>query len=129
MDGKVRFFYSDECRVLIASVKRVSIRLLYSAVLHSHHRASRVGNEDLLLSCGFLFCRGLVSRVDLISAHLHSSPCLFCFSLWHWSFVAGVNIESEKYLHWSCLFHCWHTGATGFSAGLQRQAGLLAGCR
>ncbi|TWW59809.1 hypothetical protein D4764_06G0013390 [Takifugu flavidus] len=37
------------------------------------------------------------------------------------SFVAGVNIESEKHLRWSCSFHCWHPGAT-----LQVYKGRLA---
>lgn len=56
-----------------------------------------MGSEELLLSCGFLLCRGLVSPMDLVSVHLTSSPRVFSFLSLAWGFVADVDIESEKY--------------------------------
>lgn len=75
-----------------------------------------MGSEDLLLSCGFLLCRGLVSPMDLVSVHLTSSPRLFSFLSLAWGFVADVDIESEKYRH---------VGAARFTVGtLVRLASL-----
>lgn len=61
------------------------------------HRAAPAGSEELLLSCGFLLCRGLVSPMDLVSVHLTCSPRVFSFLSLAWGFVADVDIESEKY--------------------------------
>uniref|UniRef100_H3DJG6 Sphingosine kinase 1 n=1 Tax=Tetraodon nigroviridis TaxID=99883 RepID=H3DJG6_TETNG len=61
--------------------------------------AAPVGSEELLLSCGFLLCRGLVSPMDLVSVQLTSSPRLFSFLSLAWGFVADVDIESERYRH------------------------------
>lgn len=73
-------------------------------------------NEELLLSCGFLLCRGLVSCMDLVSVHLSSGPRLFSFLSLAWGFVADVDIESEKYRH---------LGAARFTVGtLVRLASL-----
>uniref|UniRef100_A0A3B4Z6Z9 Sphingosine kinase 1 n=1 Tax=Stegastes partitus TaxID=144197 RepID=A0A3B4Z6Z9_9TELE len=78
--------------------------------------ASPVSSEELLVSCGFLLCKGLVSRMDLVSIHLSSSPRLFSFLSLAWGFVADVDIESEKYRH---------VGAARFTVGtLVRLASL-----
>lgn len=79
-------------------------------------RSSPVSSEDLLLSCGFLLCKGLVSPMDLVSVHLSSSPRLFSFLSLAWGFVADVDVESEKYRH---------VGAARFTVGtLVRLASL-----
>uniref|UniRef100_A0A673HND3 YegS/DAGK C-terminal domain-containing protein n=1 Tax=Sinocyclocheilus rhinocerous TaxID=307959 RepID=A0A673HND3_9TELE len=36
-----------------------------------------VSSEELLISCGFFLCKGLVSRLDLTSVCMASSQCLF----------------------------------------------------
>uniref|UniRef100_G3PGS0 sphingosine kinase n=1 Tax=Gasterosteus aculeatus aculeatus TaxID=481459 RepID=G3PGS0_GASAC len=56
-------------------------------------------NEELLLSCGFLLCKGLVVSMDLVSVHLSSRQRLFSFLSLAWGFVADVDAESEKYRH------------------------------
>uniref|UniRef100_A0A4W5P2W6 sphingosine kinase n=1 Tax=Hucho hucho TaxID=62062 RepID=A0A4W5P2W6_9TELE len=53
--------------------------------------------NELLLSCGFLLCKGLVTRLDLVSVHLASSQRIFSFLSLAWGFVADIDIESEKY--------------------------------
>uniref|UniRef100_W5N7L3 sphingosine kinase n=1 Tax=Lepisosteus oculatus TaxID=7918 RepID=W5N7L3_LEPOC len=53
--------------------------------------------EELVVSCGFQLCRGLVSRLDLAAVHLGSGQRLFSFLSLAWGFVADVDIESEKY--------------------------------
>ncbi|XP_045904387.1 sphingosine kinase 1-like [Micropterus dolomieu] len=70
-----------------------------AASIHNYSGASPVCSEELLVSCGFLLCKGLVSRMDLVSIHLSSSPRLFSFLSLAWGFVADVDIESEKYRH------------------------------
>uniref|UniRef100_A0A8C1LCP4 Sphingosine kinase 1 n=1 Tax=Cyprinus carpio TaxID=7962 RepID=A0A8C1LCP4_CYPCA len=60
-------------------------------------RASPVWGEDLLTSCGFLLCKGLVSKLDLISIRLSSGARLFSFLSLAWGFVADVDIESEQF--------------------------------
>lgn len=73
-------------------------------------------SEELLLSCGFLLCRGLVSRMDLVSISTASNQRLFSFLSLAWGFVADVDIESEKY---RCV------GAARFTVGtLVRLASL-----
>lgn len=75
-----------------------------------------MGSEDLLLSCGFLLCRGLVSPMDLVSVHLTSGLRLFSFLSLAWGFVADVDIESERYRQ---------VGAARFTVGtLARLASL-----
>lgn len=69
----------------------------------SPRRASPVSSEELLVSCGFLLCKGLVSHMDLVSVHLSSSPRLFSFLSLAWGFVADVDIESEKYRHFGAV--------------------------
>ncbi|XP_074519572.1 sphingosine kinase 1-like [Halichoeres trimaculatus] len=87
-----------------------------AASVHHYSRSSPVSSEELLLSCGFLLCKGLVSRMDLVSIHLSSSPRLFSFLSLAWGFVADVDIESEKYRH---------VGAARFTVGtLVRLASL-----
>lgn len=66
-------------------------------------RASPVTSEELLVSCGFLLCKGLVSHMDMVSVHLCSSPRLFSFLSLAWGFVADVDIESEKYRHFGAV--------------------------
>lgn len=53
--------------------------------------------EDLLLSCCFLLCKGLVRPLDIVSVRLSSGPRLFSFLSLAWGFVADVDIESEKF--------------------------------
>lgn len=53
--------------------------------------------EELLVSCGFLLCKGLVSPLDLVSVHLASGQRLFSFLSLAWGFVADVDVESERY--------------------------------
>ncbi|XP_041641595.1 sphingosine kinase 1-like [Cheilinus undulatus] len=87
-----------------------------AASIHHYSRSSPVSSEELLLSCGFLLCKGLVSRMDLVSIHLPSCPRLFSFLSLAWGFVADVDIESEKYRH---------VGAARFTVGtLVRLASL-----
>ncbi|KAM3622922.1 uncharacterized protein V6R79_004909 [Siganus canaliculatus] len=87
-----------------------------AASVHRYSGASAVSSEELLVSCGFLLCKGLLSRMDLVSVHLPSSPRLFSFLSIAWGFVADVDIESEKYRH---------VGAARFTVGtLVRLASL-----
>lgn len=87
-----------------------------AASIHHYSGGSPVSSEELLVSCGFLLCKGLVSRMDLVSVHLSSSPRLFSFLSLAWGFVADVDIESEKYRH---------VGAARFTVGtLVRLASL-----
>ncbi|XP_053181196.1 sphingosine kinase 1-like [Scomber japonicus] len=87
-----------------------------AASVHYYSGSSPVSSEDLLVSCGFLLCKGLVSPMDLVSIHLPSSPRLFSFLSLAWGFVADVDIESEKYRH---------VGAARFTVGtLVRLASL-----
>lgn len=62
-------------------------------------RSAPAWNEELLLSCGFMLCKGLVGSLDLVSIHLGSKQRLFSFLSLAWGFVADVDIESEKYRH------------------------------
>lgn len=87
-----------------------------AASIHHYSGAPPVFSEELLLSCGFLLCQRLVTRMDLVSVHLSSSPRLFSFLSLAWGFVADVDIESEKYRH---------AGAARFTVGtLVRLASL-----
>uniref|UniRef100_A0A8C2WWC7 sphingosine kinase n=1 Tax=Cyclopterus lumpus TaxID=8103 RepID=A0A8C2WWC7_CYCLU len=56
-------------------------------------------NEELLLSCGFMLCKGLVRSMDLVSIHLASRRRLFSFLSLAWGFVSDVDVESERYRH------------------------------
>lgn len=79
-------------------------------------RATPASGEELLISCGFLLCQGLVSRMDLVSIHLPSGARIFSFLSLAWGFVADVDVESEKYRH---------VGAARFTVGtLVRLASL-----
>lgn len=83
---------------------------------HGLCRASPVTGDELLTSCGFLLCKGLVSPMDLVSVHLSSGRQIFSFLSLAWGFVADVDIESEKYRH---------VGAARFTVGtLVRLASL-----
>ncbi|KAK5865887.1 hypothetical protein PBY51_020122 [Eleginops maclovinus] len=87
-----------------------------AASINHYSGAPPVFSEELLLSCGFLLCQRLVTRMDLVSIHLSSSPRLFSFLSLAWGFVADVDIESEKYRH---------AGAARFTVGtLVRLASL-----
>ncbi|XP_010872794.1 sphingosine kinase 1 [Esox lucius] len=70
-----------------------------AASVHHYTQSPPVWGEELLLSCGFLLVKGLVSRLDLVSIHLASSRRIFSFLSLAWGFVADVDIESEKYRH------------------------------
>ncbi|XP_053712257.1 sphingosine kinase 1-like [Synchiropus splendidus] len=70
-----------------------------AASLHHYSGASPVFSKELLVSCGFLLCRGLVSRMDLVSVQLGSGTRLFSFLSLAWGIVADVDIESERYRH------------------------------
>uniref|UniRef100_A0A3P9Q6F5 sphingosine kinase n=1 Tax=Poecilia reticulata TaxID=8081 RepID=A0A3P9Q6F5_POERE len=87
-----------------------------AASVHYYSGVSQVTGEELLVSCGFLLCRGLVSHMDLVSLHLSSGQRLFSFLSLAWGFVADVDVESEKYRH---------AGAARFTVGtLVRLASL-----
>uniref|UniRef100_A0A8C6LNA9 DAGKc domain-containing protein n=1 Tax=Nothobranchius furzeri TaxID=105023 RepID=A0A8C6LNA9_NOTFU len=64
-----------------------------------HHYSQPQITSELLLSCGFIICKGLVGPLDLVSVHLASTQRLFSFLSLAWGFVADVDIESEKYRH------------------------------
>ncbi|XP_048056036.1 sphingosine kinase 1 [Megalobrama amblycephala] len=68
-----------------------------AASVHHYTRESPVWGEDLLTSCGFLLCKGLISGLDLISIRLSSGARLFSFLSLAWGFVADVDIESEQF--------------------------------
>ncbi|KAL7826629.1 hypothetical protein AOLI_G00318380 [Acnodon oligacanthus] len=68
-----------------------------AASVHHYTQADAVFGEDLLLSCGFVLCKGLVCPLDLLSVCLSSGQRLFSFLSLAWGFVADVDIESEKY--------------------------------
>uniref|UniRef100_A0A3B5MJZ7 sphingosine kinase n=1 Tax=Xiphophorus couchianus TaxID=32473 RepID=A0A3B5MJZ7_9TELE len=70
-----------------------------AASIHHYSQSPPAWNEELLLSCGFMLCKGLVGSLDLVSVHLASSQRLFSFLSLAWGFVADVDIESEKYRH------------------------------
>ncbi|XP_076027162.1 sphingosine kinase 1-like [Genypterus blacodes] len=87
-----------------------------AASVHHYSGASPVTGVELLISCGFLLCQGLVSRMDLVSIHLPSGARIFSFLSLAWGFVADVDVESEKYRH---------VGAARFTVGtLVRLASL-----
>ncbi|KAJ0000820.1 hypothetical protein NQD34_005840 [Periophthalmus magnuspinnatus] len=70
-----------------------------AASVHHYSQAPPAWNEELLLSCGFMLCKGLVGSMDLVSVHLSSRQRLFSFLSIAWGFVADVDVESEKYRH------------------------------
>uniref|UniRef100_A0A3Q2PNB6 sphingosine kinase n=1 Tax=Fundulus heteroclitus TaxID=8078 RepID=A0A3Q2PNB6_FUNHE len=70
-----------------------------AASLHHYSQSPPAWNEELLLSCGFMLCKGLVGPLDLVSVHLASGQRFFSFLSLAWGFVADVDIESEKYRH------------------------------
>ncbi|XP_017283611.1 sphingosine kinase 1-like [Kryptolebias marmoratus] len=70
-----------------------------AASIHHYSQSPPAWNEELLLSCGFILCKGLVGSLDLVSIHLASRQRLFSFLSLAWGFVADVDIESEKYRH------------------------------
>ncbi|KAI9522348.1 hypothetical protein NQZ68_036680 [Dissostichus eleginoides] len=70
-----------------------------AASVHHYSQSPPAWNEELLLSCGFMLCKGLVGSMDLVSIHLASRQRLFSFLSLAWGFVADVDIESEKYRH------------------------------
>ncbi|CAI5674820.1 unnamed protein product [Oreochromis niloticus] len=70
-----------------------------AASVHHYSQSPPAWNEELLLSCGFMLCKGLVGPMDLVSVHLASKQRLFSFLSLAWGFVADVDIESEKYRH------------------------------
>ncbi|XP_018617591.2 sphingosine kinase 1 [Scleropages formosus] len=87
-----------------------------AASIHHYTGSPPGSSEDLLVSCGFLLCKGLVSRLDLVSVSLASGLRLFSFLSLAWGFVADVDIESEKYRY---------VGAARFTVGtLVRLASL-----
>ncbi|XP_077475905.1 sphingosine kinase 1 isoform X1 [Stigmatopora argus] len=70
-----------------------------AASVHHYSQSSPAWNEELLLSCGFMLCKGLVGSMDLVSIHLASKQRIFSFLSIAWGFVADVDIESDKYRH------------------------------
>ncbi|TTI92379.1 Sphingosine kinase 1 [Bagarius yarrelli] len=70
-----------------------------AASINYYSGSQPVSGEDLLVSCGFMLCKGLVSHLDLTSVCLASNQRLFSFLSLAWGFVADVDIESEKYRH------------------------------
>lgn len=87
----------------------------FSSLL-SPHRSQALSSEELLLSCTFLLCKGLVSPLDLASVTTASGQRHFSFLSVAWGFVSDVDIESEKYRR---------VGAARFTVGtLMRLAAL-----
>ncbi|XP_075998780.1 sphingosine kinase 1-like [Genypterus blacodes] len=70
-----------------------------AASIHYYSQSAPARSEELLLSCGFMLCKGLVGSLDLVSVHLPSKQRLFSFLSLAWGFVADIDIESEKYRH------------------------------
>ncbi|KAG7327009.1 hypothetical protein KOW79_010410 [Hemibagrus wyckioides] len=70
-----------------------------AASIHYYNGSQPLSGEELLVSCGFMLCKGLVSHLDLTSVCLASNQHLFSFLSLAWGFVADVDIESEKYRH------------------------------
>ncbi|CAL9693796.1 unnamed protein product [Knipowitschia caucasica] len=70
-----------------------------AASVHHYSQAPPAWNEELLLSCGFMLCKGLVGSMDLVSVQLSSRQRLFSFLSIAWGFVADVDVDSEKYRH------------------------------
>uniref|UniRef100_A0A4W4FFE5 Sphingosine kinase 1 n=1 Tax=Electrophorus electricus TaxID=8005 RepID=A0A4W4FFE5_ELEEL len=68
-----------------------------AASIHHYAGLQPVTSEELLVSCGFTLCKGLVSRLDLSSVRTASGQRMFSFLSLAWGFVADVDIESEKY--------------------------------
>uniref|UniRef100_A0A3B3Y1W4 sphingosine kinase n=1 Tax=Poecilia mexicana TaxID=48701 RepID=A0A3B3Y1W4_9TELE len=83
-----------------------------AASIHHYSQSPPAWNEELLLSCGFMLCKGLVGPLDLVSVHLASSQRLFSFLSLAWGFVADVDIESEKYRHVGAIRFLMGTLAT-----------------
>ncbi|KAJ8283842.1 hypothetical protein COCON_G00026920 [Conger conger] len=79
-----------------------------AASVHHYAGYQPLLSEELLLSCGFLLCKGLVSQMDLVSINTSSNQRLFSFLSLAWGFVADVDIESEKYRY---------VGAARFTVG------------
>ncbi|XP_034394877.1 sphingosine kinase 1 [Cyclopterus lumpus] len=70
-----------------------------AASVHHYSQSPPAWNEELLLSCGFMLCKGLVRSMDLVSIHLASRRRLFSFLSLAWGFVSDVDVESERYRH------------------------------
>ncbi|XP_076866376.1 sphingosine kinase 1 [Brachyhypopomus gauderio] len=68
-----------------------------AASVHYYTQADPVWGMELLLSCGFLLCKGAVRPLDILSLHLSSGLRLFSFLSLAWGFIADVDIESERY--------------------------------
>ncbi|XP_028841662.1 sphingosine kinase 1 [Denticeps clupeoides] len=68
-----------------------------AASINYYSGSPYVYGEELLVSCGFLLARGLLSPLDLVSLHLASGRRVFSFLSLAWGFVADVDIESERY--------------------------------
>ncbi|KAL2101018.1 hypothetical protein ACEWY4_002779 [Coilia grayii] len=68
-----------------------------AASVNHYSGAPALLGEELLVSCGFLLCKGLLCPLDLVSVHLSSGQRLFSFLSLAWGFVADVDIESERY--------------------------------
>ncbi|KAL7825875.1 hypothetical protein SRHO_G00336130 [Serrasalmus rhombeus] len=79
-----------------------------AASIHNYCGLQPMSGEDLLVSCGFMLCKGLVSRLDLTSICTASNQRHFSFLSLAWGFVADVDSESEKYRH---------VGAARFTVG------------
>ncbi|XP_062846961.1 sphingosine kinase 2-like [Trichomycterus rosablanca] len=87
-----------------------------AASVHHYSQSGLVFGEDLLLSCGFLLCKGLVCPLDILSVRLSSGRRLFSFLSLAWGFVADVDIESEKFRN---------VGAVRFIVGTLRRLASL----
>ncbi|XP_055050988.2 sphingosine kinase 1 [Misgurnus anguillicaudatus] len=68
-----------------------------AASVHHYTQKPQVWGEDLLISCGFVLCKGPISKLDLISIHLSSGVRLFSFLSIAWGFIADIDIESEQF--------------------------------
>lgn len=86
--------FTVQCTMYIIDV---FVYILSGNIVYVCHRAGPALGEDLLLSCCFLLCKGLVSPLDIVSVGLSSGSRLFSFLSLAWGFVADVDIESEKF--------------------------------
>ncbi|XP_005993276.1 sphingosine kinase 1 [Latimeria chalumnae] len=67
-----------------------------AASINQYSGCEGVMNEELLINCTYLLCKGLVTPMDLVSLTL-ASKRLFSFLSVAWGFISDVDIESEKY--------------------------------
>ncbi|XP_067859878.1 sphingosine kinase 1 [Heptranchias perlo] len=68
-----------------------------AASVNYHAGFDAVMNEELLLNCTYLICKGLFAPMDLVSLTTTSNKHIFSFLSVAWGFISAVDVESEKY--------------------------------